>query len=59
MKAHLQNRQAGIVVVHSVGDFSLFHTAEAMANKGQVHLFIGFAQGFNLAKVSAEQTVNP
>jgi hypothetical protein len=48
MKAHLQNRQAGIVLVHSVGNFPLFHSSEAVANKGQVDFFTGFTQGLNL-----------
>lgn len=50
MEAHFQNWQAGIVMVHGVGDLSFFHPAETVANKGQVHFFTGFTQGFNLCQ---------
>jgi hypothetical protein len=48
MEAHFQNWQAGIVMVHGVGDLSFFHPAETVANKSQIHFFTGFTQGFNL-----------
>jgi hypothetical protein len=48
MEAHLQNRQAGIIMVHSVGNLPLFHPTETVANKGQIHFFAGFTQRFNL-----------
>ena len=49
MEAHLQNRQAGIVVVYGVGDFALLHSPEAVADQGQIHFF-RLTQGFNIGQ---------
>lgn len=46
MEAHLQDWQAGIIVVYSVGNLPFLRAREAMADEGQVHFF-ALAQLFN------------